>query len=405
MWIEFSEINYKLLFFLIYPMFRRVQDYTNCLYIKDDNILFKTFRYFLSFFFSGIFLLIFKYKTEWEPKQIISDKKNLKKEEKEEIEITNYSNNLNQIEIIQKSIEKKRKIISALYLFFLCTIGLFSYYGRYYFSDFLVPEYKYLNHSLRTFFELIIYSALSYLLIKQKLYKHHIISFLFITLMLSIIFAISIPHLRNILYPSIFFLLSESVFALFDVMAKRYMNVCYKNHYFIMFFIGVIITPLLLFYDMIVYFLKPSVSGIIIGFDENIKGIVDVLKFILDLLVEYLWNLGIWLLIFYYTPCHFFVSEYASQFIYFIIKAYKEEGEFYYKPINCIMISICYIIIFFFCLIFNEVLILNFCGLDYNTRKRISEREKTEYNDIKENGIVIRESVITEESDEDVQYS
>ena len=69
------------------------------------------------------------------------------------------------------------------------------------------------------------------------------------------------------------------------------------------------------------------------------------------------------------------------------------------------MISICYIIIFFFCLIFNEVLILNFCGLDYNTRKRISEREKTEYNDIKENGIVIRESVITEESDEDVQYS
>ena len=50
-----------------------------------------------------------------------------------------------------------------------------------------------------------------------------------------------------------------------------------------MFFIGVIITPLLLFYDMIVYFLKPSVSGIIIGFDENIKGIVDVLKFILDL--------------------------------------------------------------------------------------------------------------------------
>ena len=103
MWIEFSEINYKLLFFLIYPMFRRVQDYTNCLYIKDDNIFFKTFRYFLSFFFSGIFLLIFKYKTEWEPKQIISDKKNLKKEEKEEIEITNYSNsNLNQIEIIQK---------------------------------------------------------------------------------------------------------------------------------------------------------------------------------------------------------------------------------------------------------------------------------------------------------------
>ena len=33
----------------------------------------------------------------------------------------------------------------------------------------------------------------------------------------------------------------------------------------------------------------------------------------------------------------------------------------------------------FFFIIFNEVLILNFCGLDYNTNKRIKQREKKEY--------------------------
>ena len=40
--------------------------------------------------------------------------------------------------------------------------------------------------------------------------------------------------------------------------------------------------------------------------------------------------------------------------------------------------SIAYFINFACCLIFNEVFILNFCGLDYNTNKRIIERTKKE---------------------------
>jgi len=401
MFIEFSEFNYKLLFFLIYPIFRRIEGFTDK-FIEEDNKLFKTFRHFLSFLFSGIFLLIFYFKTEWAPKLIEPKNKNLNKEEKEQSEEDSYSNNLDQIDIVRKYRERKRKRKSALYLFSLCFLGFFSYYGRDYFSQYLEKEDVYLNHSIRTFLELTIYSALSYLLIKQKLYMHHLISFGSITIMLIIIFIITLSYINDILFPIIFFFLSEFVFALFDVLIKRYMNIFYKNPYFIMFFIGVIVTFLLLFYDIIAYFVNSEISGIIIGFQKNINNVVDFLGFILDLFVEYLWNLGIWLLIFYFTPCHFFVSEYASQFIYFIIKAYNKEADFYCKTFNRIIISICYIIIFFFCLVFNEVLILNFWGLDYNTRKRICEREKSEYNDIKENCIVIRDSVTTEESYEDL---
>ena len=39
---------------------------------------------------------------------------------------------------------------------------------------------------------------------------------------------------------------------------------------------------------------------------------------------------------------------------------------------------ICGIIIFIFSLLFNEVIILNFFGLDFNTNKRIKERENSE---------------------------
>ena len=41
-----------------------------------------------------------------------------------------------------------------------------------------------------------------------------------------------------------------------------------------------------------------------------------------------------------------------------------------------------------FCaLVFNEVLILNFCKLDFNTKKRIEERMNTDENYIKEDGL------------------
>ena len=59
MLIEFSEFNWKLLLFLIYPVFIRIQDYSFSSYIKNDDILFKTFRCYLSFIPSGILLLIF----------------------------------------------------------------------------------------------------------------------------------------------------------------------------------------------------------------------------------------------------------------------------------------------------------------------------------------------------------
>ena len=46
--IEFSELNLKLLLFVIYPIFVRIQDYTYESYIKEGkgNLVFITFKYF-----------------------------------------------------------------------------------------------------------------------------------------------------------------------------------------------------------------------------------------------------------------------------------------------------------------------------------------------------------------------
>ena len=63
MWIELSEFNFKLFIPLIFPVFKRVQDVIKKLYMKKDNQLFKTFRYFTSYMLSFIFLIIIYYRT------------------------------------------------------------------------------------------------------------------------------------------------------------------------------------------------------------------------------------------------------------------------------------------------------------------------------------------------------
>ena len=58
------------------------------------------------------------------------------------------------------------------------------------------------------------------------------------------------------------------------------------------------------------------------------------------------------------------------------------------------LIIIFSLIIFFFCLIFYEVLILNFWGLDFNTRKRIKEREKIDKQTITIMGVTSNDSSV-----------
>ena len=168
MLIEFSEFNLKLLFFLIYPIFITIQDYTYASYIKHDkdNFLFTTFRYFLSYIFSGILLLIFKFRTK---------RTHFRRESSLELSIENVKNNhkitsMSQVEIEQKLILKKKIIRSTLFLFLLSAIGIFTIYAGYYFKK---KEYSNAKHSVRTFFLILNFVVLSYFLWINNNYSYN----------------------------------------------------------------------------------------------------------------------------------------------------------------------------------------------------------------------------------------
>ena len=379
MLIEFSEFNFKLLLLLIYPIFIQLENQAKYAYRKQNNDVFKPFRYFLCYIFVGIFLVIFKIR-------------NRKLFSKETPILLNNIQDGGVIDLIIEKNKRKRKIINILIMILLCIIGMFCQFFAKIFSNMSDINAK---QSIAIFFYIIILIMLSYFFLNQKIYKHQLISMGIITVVLLILFIISIPFMDSIFGSCVYNFFYYLLFAIYDILKKKYMNIYFHTPYFIMFIIGLINSSVLLIYDIFAYYINPDVSGIIIGFNDNINNAGDAFLLILDLILQCIWNLGFWLVIYYYTPCHNFIPECISSLIFYISNAIKGNDEFY-STSNAIIFSIGYFINICCIIIFNEIVILNFCRMDYNTKKRIQQREK---NDSKDNMIAL-DILINDEENE-----
>ena len=384
MWIEFSEFNLKLLILLIFPVFMQIQNYTKEAYIEKnkDNQIFKAFRYFCSYIFAGIFLIIFEIRNR---RSSTKKAQSPKEEEKEEYLID---------EIIKKN-KRKKTIIKIPFMALLCGIGMFC---QFYMKLFENKKYRNAKQSIQIIFYIISLTGFSYLILKQKLYKHHFISLGIISVILIILFILSIPVLELIFQSIIFYLGYSLLFSLYDVLKRKYINLYFSTPYVMMLIIGLINTIVIFLYDLIAYNTNPDISGVIIGLKDNINSTGDGFLFILDLLIQCIWNLGFWLTIYYFSPCHTFISDFISN-IFFYIKNSIEKDDELYSTKYAVIFSIAYFIVLFLILIYNEVIIVNFLGFDYNTIKRIKEREKTD-SDIM-NMISLRNLTKEEESEVD----
>ena len=376
--VELSEFNFKLFIPLIFPIFKRIGDFTKKSYMIKDHQLFKTFRYFLSYILFFIFLLIIYFRTrakkeEKNIKQIKDGQETLEKLPTIASRTFSISNTIDELKV---KYDKKNKYKSLLFLGLLCLMGLFCYFFRFIFEQ---DEYKIAKQSIGIFFDIALYIILSYLILKQKLYKHNFISSGIIAFVLLILFIISAFYIEGkaIFHSFIYYFFYSLSFVLYDILKKKYMTLFFNTPYFMMLVIGAVNIILVLIYDTFAYNFNPEISGVIIGLKVNINSVGSFFKFCLDIIVEFIWNLGIWLTIYYLTPCHYFISEYISEYVYYILSAI-ESNEGFYSTANIVIFSISYFINFLCCLVFNEVIILNFFGLDYNTSKRIKERIKQE---------------------------
>ena len=383
MWIELSEFNLKLFIPLIFPVFKRIQDLTKKLYIKkgyDDHTLFKTFRYYLCHILAFVPLLIVYYRTKKAENDLIEIKEE-NTEKLESVKTLTHNDTLfktNTIADLKVANTRKKRLKSYIFLGGLCILSLFCYYYRYFFEKYSAREFK---QSMGIFFDIGGYIVLSMLILKQKLYFHNFVSMGIIAVLLIVLFimtTVCIEDKNSIWKSFIYYLFYILLFILYDVLKKKYMNMFFNTPYFMMLVIGIFGCVFVLIYDFIAFLIDNDKEEVAKGFRENINDAGKAFALILDLIIHFIWNLGLWLTIYYLTPCHIFMSEYISEYIYYIQDVNNPPNPKFYKTHNVVIFSIFAFINFCCCLVFNEVVILNFFNLDYNTKKRIQERQRHE---------------------------
>ena len=372
MFIEFT-FNPKLLFLLVFPAFREFEKAMKVHFLKDDNSLFHIFRIFLSNELSFIFLIIFNRMNKTKKKE------NIPNENEKNYEQKNGENKLVDIEL--KKVTKKNHIKSFLFLLFLSVL----YSGSYFFNYFVGRKnIKLCRNTIGIIYEVIIFSLLSKFILKEKYYKHHIISSIIICLSLILLFISYFKGLEDQKYSIYnvfwYYLIYYFLYGLFNTLLKKYIIIYFHSIYYILLIIGTLVCVPMIIYDIITYHVKQDISGIILDFKENITSVKDFFLFFVETIFQFFSNLGIFWTIYYFTPFHFIISEFISELLNYYIKLIENDPDkpdkygFIYYKYNIIIFSVVFFINLICSLIFNEIIILKFCSLEYYTKKYINKR-------------------------------
>ena len=191
-------------------------------------------------------------------------------------------------------------------------------------------------------------------------------------------------------------------FAVFNVVEKRYFNKYMDSPYHYMFVVGLISTIIILLYETITVLVasKDEVyNGIFLQIEKNFsESNLYILVLLGDLVSAFFWVMGIHLTVYYFSPCHFIISEAISQ----ILSTFINPDNLVGRPFAIkLIIYVLFFIIFFASLIYNEVIIITVFDLNKNTKKFILERAQFE-KDLKineEEQIENKKGILNEENE------
>ena len=400
MWIEFGEIDYKIIIPLIYPFLHHLRIY---IHEDDKKPIFFLFTNFCGYLLGGIIVLIIKCRLKNYSNKLTTDKiinENSLNEflEQELTEINKSPVNIqvptfkireNQLNLNKKKLKNKNKRYQYLYILLLDLIYLIPMI-----LDALTSldtsAFQFGTSSSISLFFFILFCILSVrIILGTKIYYHQIFSSIIIgiNIIIVIIFYLFKIGLSEQTFINIIIIMIITLFfALFNAFEKRYYNKYMDSPYHLMFVIGL--------YGVILLLLYEAFTILIFGFDRDFNGIfyqiyenfqkheyLYILIFLGDILSAFILLSGITLTIYFLTPSHFIISESISQIITTFILSSKDYLLTF--PVG-IIILICFLFFFILLatLIYNEIIIINVCKLNKYTKKYINLRQLTDSQDM-----------------------
>ena len=238
-----------------------------------------------------------------------------------------------------------------------------------------------------TLFSIVLFSKI---ILKDNIFKHQILS-LFISFIGLILLIISVAFdikksdiLANIL---IFF--SSFLYGLFFVLIKHLTHRYYISPYLILLYIGFFsIAFLIVGYTIYSLIFQKGLSFIFECFDFSKvdNGLILFFYFLGTFIFGSLLQTFSFLVIYYFSPTLLMVTDFISPMISSIIKYIIEKSE----NLSTIVIkSLGYFIVIIGSLIYNEIIICNFCDFNKNTKKFLNKRENEESTLLKKTELAI----------------
>jgi len=227
----------------------------------------------------------------------------------------------------------------------------------------------------KTIFEIRIYHVIfntifCKFILGYPIYKHQLLSLILI--LVGWVF-ISIPIFVKLkigdIYYNVLFFFGAIFYPLYLALLKYIIENYFLSVYLDMFFIGVtllIISTILTIANSLMNY--SNLSDLVNIFDFAYDKLLIFLAFASGTIVKFIFCV----IIQNFSPNIFVLTNVISSIVTWIYNVgYKRKPD---KTINIIFLSIGYFIILISCLIYNEVIILNFCNLNQNTNYFINER-------------------------------
>jgi len=257
-------------------------------------------------------------------------------------------------------------------------------------------------------------SIFSQIILKMEIYNHQILS---LSISLIGFLFLYIPVLKvitkeDILY-NVLLLVSSIGFSLFLVLIKYLTHFYFISPYLCLLSVGTMSTLLSFIYFLIYSFITNDLPFIKNNFDfsDLEMGKLVYLYIVIIIISGFLLQTFSFLAIYYFSPTLFMVTDNMSSCLLWIIKI-RDDDSFSNKLYK----GLGYFIVLISSLIYNEIIICNFCNFNKYTKKYLEKRQKEEalllkktesensgYND-NDNGNN-NDNVNNNESESDISYN
>ena len=232
-------------------------------------------------------------------------------------------------------------------------------------------------------FDIVFLGSFSWLILGLKLYNHQYFSCLFMIIFGIILNVVTVNKDGNLFYPLLLSFLIEIFYNLDIVLSKYLMDSLFMTPFeityiegifaFVLNFIFLSIStnnelnnpPLLIDLAQHCKYKDKTYLDNFFAYWDEFKG-TEILAFVVQMFSRGLFNLFGHIIAKDFTPSHIIFLLMIGE----IFLVFKKFEPMKLASLFIILIEL------FMLLIFTEIIELNFCGLEYNTKKNIKEREK-----------------------------